>query len=79
MVQLKPYIRHFHLEDIPANREHRHIMLGEGGIDIPSVLEQIEAIGYDGYVTVELYPYQETAPEVAMRSMQFLQEAAIHA
>lgn len=79
MAQLKAYIRHFHLEDIPANREHRHIMLGEGGINIPLVLQQIQAIGYEGYVTVELYPYQESAPEVATRSMQFLREAAGHA
>lgn len=72
--ELKPYIRHFHLEDIPRSREHRHIMLGEGGIDIPAVLRKIESIAYDGYVTVELYPYQSTAPEVATRSMQFLHQ-----
>ncbi|MBC2711701.1 MAG: sugar phosphate isomerase/epimerase [Desulfosarcina sp.] len=79
IAELRPYIRHFHLEDIPFNREHRHIMLGEGGINIPMVLKQIQAIGYEGYVTVELYPYQETAPQVAIRSMQFLRETAGHA
>ncbi|BBO87577.1 sugar phosphate isomerase/epimerase family protein [Desulfosarcina ovata] len=72
IAELQGYIRHFHLEDIPLTREHRHIMLGEGGIDISKVLDQINTIGYNGYVTVELYPYQETAPEIAKRSRRFL-------
>jgi sugar phosphate isomerase/epimerase len=76
IVELQPYIHHFHLEDIPVNREHRHIMLGEGGVNIPLVLDQINTIGYEGYVTVELYPYQESAPEVARRSMQFIRQIA---
>jgi sugar phosphate isomerase/epimerase len=72
IAELQGYIHHFHLEDIPRTREHRHIMLGEGGIDISKVLDQINTIGYNGYVTVELYPYQETAPEIAKQSRRFL-------
>ena len=72
--ELKDYIYHFHLEDIPESREHRHILLGEGGIDIPGVLNAIEAIGYQGFVTVELYPYQDSAPAIARKARNYLQQ-----
>jgi sugar phosphate isomerase/epimerase len=72
IVELKNHIRHFHLEDIPTNREHRHIALGQGGIDILEVIQQIESIGYEEFVTIELYPYQESAPEIARQSYCFL-------
>jgi sugar phosphate isomerase/epimerase len=72
IVELKEHIGHFHIEDIPQSREHRHIALGQGGVDIQRVLRSIEAIGYNGYVTVELYPYQDSAPEIASQSKGFL-------
>jgi sugar phosphate isomerase/epimerase len=72
VIELKDHIRHFHLEDIPESREHRHIQLGEGGVDIHHVLSTIDRIGYQGFVTVELYPYQDSAPEIAKQSMAFL-------
>jgi sugar phosphate isomerase/epimerase len=72
--ELKNYIFHFHLEDIPESREHRHILLGEGGIDIPGVLNAIEAIGYQDFVTVELYPYQDSAPETARKARNYLRK-----
>ncbi len=72
IMQLREYISHFHLEDIPETREHKHIMLGQGGIDIPKVLETIEKIGYQGFVTVELYPYLEQAHDIARMSMKYV-------
>lgn len=74
IVELKDFIFHFHLEDIPANREHKHILPGEGGIDIPGVLNAIEKIGYHDFVTVELYPYQDSAPEIARNARNYLQK-----
>lgn len=71
--ELKAYIGHFHLEDIAASREHRHLQLGEGAIDLPAVLQAITEIGYQGFVTVELYPYQEEAPQAAERALRYLQ------
>jgi len=64
IIKLKEHTRHYHLEDIPQNREHRHIMPGKGGINIKGVLDTIEKTGYKGFITVELYPYLD-APEIA--------------
>ena len=62
------YIRHFHLEDIAATRVHAHLIPGEGAIDFASALRAIKGIGYAGWVTIELYPFQKHAPEVAKRA-----------
>src|ERR1700758_1675672 len=55
--RLAPYIRHFHLEDIAGTRVHHHLAPGEGAIDFAAVFQAIRAISYDGWVTIELYPY----------------------
>ncbi len=70
--ELREYIFHFHLEDVPLDRRHEHIMLGEGALDIPGILDAIEKTGYDGYVTVELYPYQDSAELTAHAARDYL-------
>ncbi len=70
--RLSDYVRHVHLEDIAADRTHQHLMLGEGAIDIDSVLKSLEDIGYDGFITVELYPYQECPIHAAKQAMKFI-------
>jgi sugar phosphate isomerase/epimerase len=64
--RLAPYIRHMHLEDIAATRVHHHLVPGEGAIDFASVFRAIRAIGYNGWVTIELYPYVDD-PDPAAR------------
>lgn len=71
--ELKDCIRHFHLEDIAQTRKHHHLLLGQGAIDIPGVLTAIEEIGFPGFVTVELYTYQEKAEAAALESFEYLQ------
>ncbi|WP_254530599.1 sugar phosphate isomerase/epimerase family protein [Natrinema gelatinilyticum] len=68
------YTSHYHIEDIPADRTHEHTQLGDGAMDIDSFLGQLENRGYDGFVTVELYPYEETPIETAREAMAFLGE-----
>lgn len=70
--ELAAYTPHYHLEDIPADRTHEHTQLGEGGVDIDGFLQALEDRGYEGFVTVELYPYQETAEETARKAMTYL-------
>src|SRR5262249_41829544 len=65
--RLAPHIRHFHLEDIAATRVHHHLVPGEGAIDFASVFQAIRAIGYNGWVTIELYPYVDD-PDLAART-----------
>ena len=60
------YIRHFHLEDIAATRVHHHLVPGEGVIDFGACFRAIQAIKYDGWVTIELYPYIAD-PDLAFR------------
>jgi sugar phosphate isomerase/epimerase len=64
--RLAKYIRHFHLEDIAATRVHHHLIPGEGAIDFAAVLQAIRAIGYQGWITIELYPYVDD-PDAAAR------------
>ena len=65
--RLAPYTRHFHLEDIAATRVHHHLIPGEGAIDFAATLESIRATGYDGWITIELYPYVDD-PDAAART-----------
>src|SRR5262245_54361927 len=55
--RLARYTRHYHLEDIAATRVHHHLIPGEGAIDFAAVFQAIRAIDYNGWVTIELYPY----------------------
>lgn len=70
--KLSEYIRHVHLEDISADRRHNHLILGDGAIDISSALKSLKDIGYDGFITVELYPYQDCPVYAANQSMKFI-------
>ncbi|WP_123623598.1 sugar phosphate isomerase/epimerase [Halorubrum sp. CSM-61] len=72
--KLSAHTGHYHLEDIPADRTHEHTQLGEGGMDIDGFLRALGDRGYDGFVTVELYPYEETPHETASEAMDYLEE-----
>jgi sugar phosphate isomerase/epimerase len=61
------FTRHYHLEDIAASRVHHHLIPGEGAIDFAATLRAITASGYDGWVTIELYPYVDD-PDAAART-----------
>ena len=72
--RVKDYIRHFHLEDIAATRVHHHLVPGEGAIDFAATFRAIRQIGYDGWVTIELYPYVEDPDDAARRAGQHIQQ-----
>src|SRR5438874_1974129 len=63
--KLKEHIRHVHLEDIAATRVHHHMIPGEGAIDFGPVLAALKDVGYDGWVTVELYTCHENPDHAA--------------
>lgn len=66
------FIKHFHLEDIAATRVHAHMIPGTGAIDFQAVFAAIRAMKYDGWLTVELYPYVENPDDAARRGREFL-------
>jgi sugar phosphate isomerase/epimerase len=70
--KLAPHIRHFHVEDINAERVHHHLVPGTGAIDFAEVFAAVRTIGYDGWVTVELYPFVDDPDTAAREAFAFL-------
>jgi sugar phosphate isomerase/epimerase len=65
VTDLGAHIVHTHFEDMPAG-EHRHLIPGEGDMDLPAVLVALRGVGYAGYLTVDLFDIAD-APEQAAR------------
>ncbi len=65
--KLAPLIRHVHLEDIAATRVHHHLIPGEGVIDFGATLKALEDVGYQDWVTIELYTCHED-PDTAAKT-----------
>ena len=70
--ELSDYTEHFHLADISDTRIHNHLIPGHGAIDFVSVFDAIDKIGYQGFVTVELYPYQSNPIDAAKVAYDYL-------
>ena len=67
------HTRHYHVEDIAASREHRHLIPGRGAIDFEATFRAIAATGYDGWITVELYPYLANPDDAGRKAKQYLE------
>jgi sugar phosphate isomerase/epimerase len=72
--RLAQYIRHFHLEDIAASRIHHHLVPGEGAIDFTATFRAIREVAYDGWATIELYPYVDDPDSAARTARQRITE-----
>jgi sugar phosphate isomerase/epimerase len=72
IAKLAKHIRHYHFEDIAATRVHHHLVPGTGAIDFKEVVDAIRATGYDGWLTVELYPFQEDPDAAAREALRVL-------
>ncbi len=72
VLELSDYIEHFHLADIAPTRIHNHLIPGRGSIDFRSVFDAMDDIGYRGFVTVELYPYQDNPIDAAKEAYDYL-------
>lgn len=70
--ELSEFIEHFHLADIAPSRVHNHLIPGKGAIDFRKVSDAIDGIGYKGFVTVELYPYQQNPSLAAQQAYDYL-------
>jgi sugar phosphate isomerase/epimerase len=73
ILEMPEQIAHVHLEDIGSNRVHQHLTPGKGVINFASIFSALDQIGYTGWVTVELYPYETTAAGVAKLAWEHLQ------
>ena len=70
--RMAPYTAHYHFEDIAATRVHQHLIPGHGAIDFTATLAAIQKTGYDGWITVELYPYLDDPDGAAREAHEFL-------
>ncbi len=70
--ELFEWIGHVHLEDIAANRAHNHLVLGHGAIQFQEVFKTMINLGYEGDVSLELYPYVDTPEEAGRESLNYL-------
>ena len=72
MEALFEWIGHMHVEDIAATREHNHLIAGRGAIDFDKVFQTMGRLGYDGDISLELYPYVDTPDEAGKASRTHL-------
>ena len=68
---LRGRIWNMHVEDIPG-RKHYHLIPGEGSLDWQALKTSLEKIGYDRFLSVELYTHTENPQEAAEKSYRFL-------
>jgi len=72
IAKLAPHIRHYHVEDIAASRVHHHLVPGTGAIDFGKVVGAIRGTGYEGWLTVELYPFLDDPDAAARGALEVL-------
>ena len=70
--ELFEWVGHMHVEDIAATREHNHLIAGLGAIDFAAVFETMARLGYDGDISLELYPYVDTPDQAGQASREHL-------
>ena len=75
ITRMAPHTKHYHIEDIAATRRHAHLMPGRGAIDFPAVLREIAKSGYQGWITVELYPYIDDPDGAGREARDYLLRA----
>lgn len=72
IARLSRWTKHYHVEDIAATRVHEHLVPGRGAIDFSTVLKAIQATGYGGWLTVELYPYLDDPDAAGKKALDHL-------
>ena len=72
---MSAHTMHYHLEDIAETRIHAHLIPGRGAIDFAATLQAISETGYQGWLTVELYPYIDSPDAAAREAREYLLQA----
>ncbi len=70
--ELFEWIGHVHLEDIASSRVHNHLILGQGAIQLLEVFQTMIRLGYEGDISLELYPYVDKPEEAGRESLVYL-------
>ncbi|UJL45760.1 sugar phosphate isomerase/epimerase [Virgibacillus sp. NKC19-16] len=69
--KMEPYIWNIHLEDIHGYK-HYHLIPGDGSINFREILQNLQSIDYDRFITIELYTYVHQPIYATQRSIEFL-------
>lgn len=70
--ELGRLIRHVHVKDVAAFGGHETVPLGIGVVDVPAVLRELKAIGYEGVLSWEDEPEDRNPFEVAAAMREYL-------
>lgn len=70
--QLFEWIGHVHIEDIAPSRAHEHLIAGHGAIGFREIFDTMVRLGYNGHISLELYPYVDTPEQAGMESLAHL-------
>ena len=63
-----PHIRHIH-----ANDDNLYVP-GSGGADYPPIIQALKEVGYDGYLSVEVFKFEPDPKTIAPASCHFLKQ-----
>jgi len=66
------WIGHVHIEDIGPDRSHNHLIAGQGAIAFADVFKTMARLGYQGDISLELYPYVDIPEEAGRQSLSHL-------
>jgi len=69
-------IVHTHIEDI-AGRVHKHLLPGEGEMDLRAIIAALRDSGFGGYLTIDLFDLGPEPGERARQALQALQAVGV--
>lgn len=72
------YVSNLHLEDIKG-RAHKHLMFGEGDVDFRALFKTLRETGYQGDVTMDLYPFKDSHKATLRECARWLRDMGVHA
>ncbi len=75
--ELFEWIGHVHIEDIAPSRVHAHLIAGHGAIRFKEIFTSMVKLGYQGDISLELYPYVDTPAEAGKQSLEYLKPVFI--
>jgi len=64
-------IVHTHVEDI-AGGVHKHLLPGQGEMDLPAIFDALHDIGYEGFITIDLFDLGDEPGERASEALAAL-------
>lgn len=71
-------IVHVHVKDVPAVGAHECVALGKGIVDLPGVVRELKACGYDGWLSIEIETGDHDPTEDIIASAELLRRLWIN-